>query len=110
LGRSVDLGKDFIGRDALLHRRRLADLPVRVGLVSGGKRAAREKDQLLGAEGSEIGFVTSGTMSPTLNHPVAMAYLRPDMAVVGTRVSALVRGREEPYTVARLPFYKRQAK
>ncbi len=110
LGRSVDLGKDFIGRDALLRRRGLADLPVRVGLVSGGKRAAREKDQLLGAEGSEIGFVTSGTMSPTLNHPVAMAYLRPDMAVVGTRVSALVRGREEPYTVARLPFYKRPAK
>ena len=108
LGRSVDLEKEFIGRDALLRRRGRSDLPVRVGLFSSGKRAARENDWLFDGDGQQVGRVTSGTMSPTLGHPVAMAYIQPDRAVQGVPLSAMVRGRAEPYAVVRMPFYRRQ--
>ena len=48
LARNVDLNKDFIGKDALLRRRGPSDLPVRVGLIGDGRRAAREGDELCG--------------------------------------------------------------
>ena len=107
LGRSVDLEMDIIGRDALLRRRGHADLPVRVGLSGSAKRAAREGDIILAEGGAEVGRVTSGTMSPTFNHPIAMAYLRPGFAALGQPVAAIVRGREEDFTIVKLPFYKR---
>jgi len=107
LGRSVDLEKEFIGRDALLRRRGRSDLPVRVGLAGSGKRAARENDLLVDGNGLEVGRVTSGTMSPTLGHPVAMAFVQPDRSTPGLSLSAMVRGRPEPYTVVKMPFYRR---
>lgn len=110
LGRSVDLDKAFIGREALAQRKDRKDLPVRVGIVGSGKRAAREKDAVVGLEAQELGIVTSGTVSPTRGEPVAMAYLKPDLAVPGTPVQVLVRGRAEPFVVTRLPFYKRAAR
>jgi len=109
LGRSVDLEKEFIGREALLRRRGRSDLPVRVGLVASGKRAARENDLLLDETGAEVGRVTSGTMSPTLGYPVAMAYVQPGKSVPGYSLSAMVRGRPELYTTTKMPFYRRSA-
>ena len=50
---------------------------------------------LVGAQGAEIGVVTSGTLGPTVNQPVALAYLQTSHAAVGTPVQAVVRGK--PY-------------
>ena len=110
LGRVVDLGKpgDFIGR-AAIEKGEPADARVLVGLSGAGRRAARADYAVFSADGSsEIGVVTSGALSPTLGHPIAMAYVDPAYREPGTEVAVDVRGSKHPYTVTDLPFYKRK--
>jgi aminomethyltransferase len=97
---------DFIGRDALLRRREDATLPRRVGLEMSGRRAAREGAAAL-SEGRTIGRVTSGTVTPTLNKPIAMAYIDPAFTAAGTVCTVDVRGKSEEARVVPLPFYRR---
>ena len=56
------------------------------------------------ADGTEIGTVTSGTLGPTVNQPVALAYLAAAHAAVGTEVFAIVRDKRVAMTVTTLPF------
>jgi aminomethyltransferase len=100
---------DFIGRDALLKRQQDKALPVRVGLELEGKRIAREGATVT-ANGAMIGRVTSGTFSPTLNKAIAMAYVAPSQATVGTPLAVDVRGKAEAAKLVPLPFYKRSKK
>jgi aminomethyltransferase len=60
------------------------------------------------ASGDRVGTVTSGAPSPTLGHPVAMAYVARGYAEPGTRLAVDVRGRQEPVEVTELPFYRRE--
>ena len=107
LGWAVKMDKgDFIGRDALLRRRDDASLPRRVGLELEGRRAAREGSAVL-SDGRTIGRVTSGTVTPTLNKAIAMAYVEPAQTAVGTSFVVDVRGKTEPARVVALPFYRR---
>ncbi len=97
---------EFIGRDAL---RQLADQPparVRVGLRAEGRRAPRQHCAVLD-KGERVGEVTSGTFSPTLQVPIAMAYVRPERSEVGARLTVDIRGNEVPVEVVPLPFYQR---
>jgi aminomethyltransferase len=107
LGWAVKLDKgDFIGRSALL----AADptKPIRVGLEVDGKRAAREGSAILGPDAHPVGTVTSGSFCPWLEKSLAMGYVRPDFATVGTALGIDVRGTTLAATVVPLPFYKRQ--
>ena len=81
--------------------------PKRVGLQMDGKRAAREGNPVLAADGSPVGAVTSGSYSPTLERSVAMAYVPPGYAAPGTALAVDIRGTQTPATVVGLPFYKR---
>ena len=54
-------------------------------------------------DGQTIGQITSGLISPTLNRPIAMGYVQPDYATVGTEVFAMVRGTPVPMEVAATP-------
>lgn len=110
LGRSVDLSKAFCGSTALGKLRYDAHGAIRVGLVLDGRRAARQGDQVLDCDGIQMGCVTSGTFSPTLERPIAMAYIRRELAVPGQVVSLLVRDSHVPGQVTALPFYKRQTR
>jgi glycine cleavage system T protein (aminomethyltransferase) len=111
---AVKLDKgDFIGRDALLRRREDRSLRIRVGLELAGKRIAREGFAVRsvasgGREPSKIGKVTSGTFAPTLEKSLAMAYVDPAFATVGTKLEIDIRGKPEPAAVVKLPFYKRK--
>lgn len=107
LGRSVDLEKEFLGKDALIDRKADGSLPVRVGIALEGRRAARQGDEVLDVQGALAGRVTSGTFSPTLERPVAMAYVRRDLATAGAAVSLAVRESRLPGRVCLLPFYRR---
>ena len=117
LGRVVALDKpalvgppDFVGRQALVARAEAAPQRVLVGLAGETHRAARHGYAVLAGpdEGAPaIGVVTSGAPSPTLGHPVAMAYVAPAYAAAGTRLAVDVRGRAEPVRVVPLPFYRR---
>jgi aminomethyltransferase len=76
----------------------------RVGLVALERVPVREHTELQDAQGLRIGEVTSGLLGPTINQPVAMAYVPPGLASNGTRVNALVRGKPVPMEVAATPF------
>ncbi len=110
LGRVVNFTKegDFVGRDAVE-----AGPPegarVLVGLVSEGKRAGRTEYLVYSADEREVGVVTSGALSPALGYPIAMAYVGPEDAALGTELYIDVRGTQVPATVVALPFYKRPA-
>lgn len=53
---------------------------------------------------TEAGLVTSGGFAPSLNAPVAMGYVRRDLAGDGTKFNLMVRGKALPATVVPLPF------
>ena len=105
LGRVVDLTKEsFAGRENALPEE---GARVLVGLTLDGRRAARAGYAVVDPAGAVVGEVTSGALSPTLGHPVAMAYVDPALAAVGTGLGVDVRGTTIPATVVALPFYKR---
>ena len=97
---------DFIGRDALLRRRQEAGFPCRVGLELEGKRIARE-GAAIRAQGREIGRLTSGTFSPTLQRPIGMGYVEPSFKTPGSVCEVDIRGQSVPARVRKLPFYRR---
>ena len=107
---AVKLDKgDFVGRQALLSRQQDATRPVRVGLELEGRRAAREGAVVL-AGGQPVGQVTSGTITPTLGKPIAMAYVSPESAAVGASLTVEVGKTQAPARVVALPFYRRPGK
>lgn len=107
LGFAVDLeGHEFVGRAALERFASDASQPVRVGLQPDGKRVPRQGCAVL-HNGEAVGEVTSGSFSPTLARPIAMAYVRPAAKAVGTQVQIDIRGTQHPATVVAIPFYKR---
>ncbi len=76
----------------------------RVGLVALERVPVREHTELQTPDGRRIGEVTSGLLGPTINKPVAMAYVEPACAALGTRLNAIVRGKAVPMEVAAMPF------
>lgn len=108
MGRIVALSSkgDFVGREAT-EAAQTEGLPVLVGLAAEGRRAARAGSAVRDGEGNEIGAVTSGVLSPTLGHPIALAYIDPSHREVGTELVVDVRGKDLPVRVVETPFYRR---
>jgi aminomethyltransferase len=108
LGRVVKLAKpgDFVGRVAL--EKVAADGPKRrlVGLIVEGRGIARHGYPVHAGE-RKTGVVTSGTQSPTLGVPIAMAYVAPGDAEPGTMLEVEVRDARVAARVVPLPFYRR---
>ena len=102
-------GYDFPGRDKLKELKQQQPERVRVGLEMEGRRIPRQGCPVM-AGADVIGEVTSGTHSPTLKKPIAMAYLRREYARPETVVAIDIRGRTEPARIVELPFYSRKAK
>ena len=127
LGRVVKLDKvdgdgaplEFVGRAALAARRESPPARVLVGLEGLGRRPARagyavvlpgdgvDAGGAVGESARRVGTVTSGAPSPTLGHPIALAYVTPELSAEGTELAVDVRGRAEPVVVVPLPFYRR---
>ncbi|HEY9477940.1 MAG TPA: glycine cleavage system aminomethyltransferase GcvT [Microbacteriaceae bacterium] len=118
LGRVVNFTKegDFVGRTAL-ETSDTTGARVLVGLAADGKRAARAGYAVYSTDaaasdppGEPVGVVTSGILSPTLGHPIALAYVEPHLAAPDTTLFLDVRGTRIPARVVVLPFYKREAR
>ncbi len=107
LGRVVAFTKegDFVGRAALA---KAADEPRKrlVGLAVRGRGIARHGYEVFRGD-RRTGIVTSGTLSPTLGDPIAMAYVAPSDAEPGTILEVAIRDQRVPAEVVALPFYKR---
>ena len=108
LGFAVKLGAgDFIGKPALEEIRSRGAARTRIGLRLEGRRPAREGCTVLSESGEELGIITSGTFSPTLDAPIAMAYVKTGSCEIGNSVAVDIRGKQAAATVVELPFYKR---
>ena len=99
-------GADFIGRQALIDMQEAGLSRKLVGFNVEGRGIARQGHKVV-ADGEEVGFVTSGTFSPTLEKALGMAYVPVAMAQPGTPLSLDVRGKLVPAVVVELPFYRR---
>ena len=99
-------GRKFVGRSAILAAKKDPALLARVGLELEGRRAARENCDIL-VEGQKVGFVTSGTFSPTLKKAISMGYIAKEHAVDGAEVTIDIRGKTTTAKITSLPFYKR---
>ncbi|MDO8457745.1 MAG: glycine cleavage system aminomethyltransferase GcvT [Burkholderiaceae bacterium] len=76
----------------------------RVGLIALERIPVRDHTALQSTDGTPIGEVTSGLLGPSINQPVAMGYVAPAFATIGTRVNALVRGKPVAMQVVPMPF------
>jgi len=76
----------------------------RVGLIALERVPVREHTELQSTAGETIGEVTSGLLGPTAEKPVAIGYVNPAQAALGTRVNAIVRGKTVPMEVTAMPF------
>ena len=118
LGRVVKLDKpgDFVGRAALAERAGQAPRRILVGLVGQSRRVPRHGYDVLW-DSAPCGTVTSGSPSPTLGVPIAMAYVdRVTAEAAGQdgqrgegHLAVDVRGSAEPAALVTLPFYRRPA-
>jgi aminomethyltransferase len=108
LGRVVKLDKagDFVGRAALERVAAAGPAKRLVGLVVEGRGIARHGYPVLAAA-RRTGVVTSGTQSPTLGVPIAMAYVAPGDAEPGTILAVEIRNAPVSAKVVDLPFYRR---
>ncbi|NHU49202.1 glycine cleavage system aminomethyltransferase GcvT [Rhodococcus sp. A14] len=108
LGKVVRLNKEFVGRDALQTLSEQTPQRVLVGLAGTGRRAARAEYTVFDAVGkSPIGTITSGALSPTLGHPIALAFIDVTYREPGTELTVDIRGKKESFVVTSVPFYRR---
>jgi len=99
-------GRDFIGSRSLAECRQSPPARVRIGLELDGRRVPREGFRVLDGE-RPVGAVTSGTFSPTLERPIAMAYVQPEAARARSQLAVEIRDEPYPARIVDLPFYRR---
>lgn len=106
----LEMPKPFVGREAL-ERQGAEGLKRRlVGLKLQGRAIARHGYPVLASTAPDaptVGTVTSGSWSPTLEQAIALAYVPPALARIGTALAVQIRGKSEPALVVKRPFYRR---
>lgn len=76
----------------------------RIGLIGQSKAPVREGTKLFDIDDNEIGIVTSGTYGPSIEKPVAMAFVKLGFTAIDTEIFAEVRGKKLAMTVSKMPF------
>lgn len=94
----------FPGADRILKGLEEGPARIRVGIRLLGKAPAREGTEIQDQDGNVIGQVTSGGFAPTLQIPIAMGYVAPAFADIGTKVNLVVRKRALEAEIASMPF------
>ena len=111
LDRFIKMEKpDFIGRSALEKAKAAGLKRTLVGLEMVDRGIARDGYKVLDGSGKEIGYVTSGSPAPFLKKNIALAYVPPSFAEIGTKVKVEIRGQGVGAQVVPTPFYKRPKK
>jgi aminomethyltransferase len=101
---------DFIGHKALEKAKAAGVKRTLVGLEMTERGIARDGYKVLDVNGSEIGYVTSGSPAPFLKKNIALAYVPLEFAAVGTNVKVEIRGQGAAAVIVPTPFYKRPKK
>jgi aminomethyltransferase len=110
LGFAVKTNKemDFIGKDVLKRQKEEGTTRKLVGIemIDKGKGIPRHGYKVF-ANGEEIGFITTGTQSPTLKKNIGLALMKTEFAGLGSEVEVEIRGKRLKAKVIATPFYKR---
>jgi aminomethyltransferase len=110
LGTFVDLTKpDFIGRDALLKTKEIGSREKLVPFRMKEKGPPPRPHYAVFHNGERVGEVTSGTLSPSLNYGVGMAYIDAAHAKIGAEIDIEIRGQKFPAVIEKKPLYKKSA-
>ncbi|MBI1211976.1 MAG: glycine cleavage system aminomethyltransferase GcvT [Alphaproteobacteria bacterium] len=104
IGKRRKREKGFPGADIIMGQLFDGAKRLRVGIKPDGRAPAREGADIVDASGNVVGRVTSGGFGPSVNGPIAMGYVRPDLAKDGTPLGLVVRGQTLAAKVAPLPF------
>jgi aminomethyltransferase len=104
IGRRRRAAWDFPGAAAIRDQLEHGVPRRRVGIRPDGRAPARALTEIVAGDGTEAGTITSGSYSPTLSAPIAMGYVRNDLAADGTALHLMVRGRQLPARVVPMPF------
>ncbi|HZW38465.1 MAG TPA: glycine cleavage system aminomethyltransferase GcvT [Ignavibacteriaceae bacterium] len=94
---------DFIGKDSIVRIKTEGLKRKLLPLISDEKAFARHNYEL-SIDGNKVGYVTSGTMSPMLEKPIALAYIDAPYANVGETINVVIRNKEVPFKITKLPF------
>jgi len=110
LGFFVDLAKpDFVGRDALLKTKEFGPREKLVPFRMKEKGPPPRPHYAVFRNGERIGEVTSGTLSPSLNWGIGMAYVSSAHAKIGAEIDIEIRAQKFPATVEKKPLYRKPA-
>ncbi|MDZ7850405.1 MAG: glycine cleavage system aminomethyltransferase GcvT [Halodesulfurarchaeum sp.] len=104
IGFTVALDTDFVGRDALAAQHESGPERQFVGFVLEERGIPRHGYEITDADGTDIGVVTSGTMSPTLTEPIGLGYVTTSHAEDGETVFISIRGEGKEATITTPPF------
>jgi len=99
-----DKSPSFIGVEHFKSLKANKDRDILVGFKMDGKRIPRQDYNILDMDGNDIGKVTSGAMSPSLDIPIGMGYVPRSFRKPGTKVQIQVRNKSMPATIAKMPF------
>jgi len=110
LGIFIKLDKeDFNGKDALA-KQKAAGVPRKtMGFEMTGRGIPRSHYPVL-KDGEEIGFVTSGSFSPTLNKNIGLALIKAEAGVIGNEIEIVIRNKGVTAKIIKTPFYQREVK
>ncbi|ADI66009.1 glycine cleavage system aminomethyltransferase GcvT [Trichormus azollae] len=104
---NLDTKGDFIGRSVLEQQKTKGVQRKLVGLQTQGRNIPRHGYSVL-SSGKTVGQVTSGTFSPTLGYPIALAYVPSQLATTKQQIEVEIRGKAYPSVVVKRPFYRSQ--
>ncbi len=108
LGWITKLNKgDFVAREILLQKQQEGLKRKLVGFIMENDKAIPRQHYTLQSNGSNIGEVTSGTMSPTLSKGIGMGYVATEFAKVGNTIEVNIRNKQERATIVKLPFLQK---
>jgi len=107
LGWITKLSKpNFIGKDVLL-KVKAKEVNRKLVAITSDEKIFPRHGYDLSVNNNKIGIITSGTVSPMLEKPIAMGYVEPKYAEIGSNVNFMIRGKEVSAKVVKLPFVKR---
>ena len=102
----LEMPHNFIGRKALEKQAEEGTRKKLVGIKIQNKGIARKGYPVL-YNSEPVGRVTSGTWSPTLKEPIALAYVTREVATINTQIEVEIRGKKHPAVIVKRPFYRR---
>lgn len=106
LGWITKLSKEnFIGKEALINAKQ--NISKKLVAMQTEEKTFPRHGYEVAVNGNNIGYITSGTVSPILDKPIALGYVNKDYSAVDTQVNFIVRGKSFPARVVKLPFVKR---